>query len=200
MNIRLASLLAVTVAVAGVAAADPLVQNPGFDGGTAGWTELPDPNVVAVYSTEDAAGDPASGSASITNIYPGAGTVVSGYYQCFPVGGDTEYSIGATVRIAVDQGVSGDGGVTVSWFLNPGCDSYISGLSVFSDVTGPWTPKIGFHTAPAGAQSAGVYVQVYKVDDGGSLNALIDDVVFAAILFRDGFENGDLLGWSGVSP
>ncbi len=191
----------VTVFVAaGGAIADTPVQNPGFEGSTTGWTLISDPNVVTAYSTADAANDPASGSASVTNIYPGPGTAVTGYSQCVPITGGTEYKTGATVRIASGQGVSGDGGVTVFWFLNPSCDSYLSGYSVHSGVTGAWTPTIDFRTAPAAAQSAVINLNVFKDDGGGSLDALIDDVVFEPVLFRDGFENGDLFGWSGVSP
>jgi hypothetical protein len=44
-------------------------------------------------------------------------------------------------------------------------------------VTGVWTPTIDFRTAPAAAQSAGVYLNVHELDDAGSLDALIEEIV-----------------------
>jgi hypothetical protein len=81
MNSRFAVSLTVTFFVAaGGAATDTLVQNPGFEASTTGRTLASYPSVVAAYSSDDAANDRTSGSASVTNIYSGPGTAVTGYH------------------------------------------------------------------------------------------------------------------------
>lgn len=197
---RMMTALVFTLCAAASAGAENLVQNPGFDGNTTGWVVYSDPNVLAEYSAEDASGDPSSGSASVTNYHPSGGTAVDGFSQCVPVVENVEYRFAAQVKIAAGQGSTGDGGITVYWYDSPACDTYISGLSVASDVTGNWTPVSDFQIAPAGAESAKVFVKVFKLDAGGSLNALVDDVVVEPVLFQDGFETGNTNSWSVVFP
>lgn len=98
------------------------------------------------------------------------------------------------------QSRSGDGGATVYWTPNPDCTGYISGLSVYTEVVGAWTRVDGFHTAASGAQGAKLYVKVFKAEAGGSLQAHLDDVRTAPVVFRDGFELGGLGGWSSSVP
>jgi hypothetical protein len=195
-NSLLGFLLAIAVA-APAAAGDSLV-NPGFDGDTSGWTEFYPEYVVAAYSDEDAAGDPASGSVSVTNIYTGA-SAEAGYWQCVDVVAETEYRVGATVRIPSGQGVAGDAGVTLYWSDELDCSTWIGGASVDTAVLDVWTTAIGFKTAPTGARSVRVLLKVFK-HEGDPLQAYIDDVVLEPVLFRDGFESGSLTEWSSSVP
>ncbi len=198
MRCAISALIMATVAAANVSAGN-LVQNPGFDGDITDWFLHSDPNMEVEYSTEDASGNPASGSASVTNHHPEAATV-KGLSQCISVVEGFEYRIGAEIMVPSGQGIAGFGGVTVYWYGDPGCSSYITGLLVNSDVTGAWTSVVDYRTAPSGAQSARVYVTVHKADVGGSLNALADDVGFEPVLFHSGFESGDFSGWSATIP
>jgi Carbohydrate binding domain len=183
---------------AGVHAAN-VVQNPGFDGGTAGWTHLTGPDVVATYSAEDAAGKPGSGSVQVTNSDPSQAEQ-QGYSQCVPVVAATKYLVGATAKIPASQGVMGNAGFSAYWMSGADCTGYLGGLSVETDVTGVWWPASDTFTAHAGSHAARVNIKVLKSEIGGSLTASIDNIVFEPVLFADDFDSQDTSAWSASVP
>jgi hypothetical protein len=102
----------------GVAAATAHAQvvNPDFDVGATGWTFHLDAGGGGVLQWDDASGDPAPGSVSAFNAFPGAH--VDGWRQCVAVAG-ADYAFAANVASALQAGNSCR--VTIDFLAGPDC-------------------------------------------------------------------------------
>ncbi len=86
-----------------VNAAHAQVVNPDFDSGTSGWTFHLDAGGGGVLDWDGTVGDPAPGSVSASNAFPGAH--VDGWRQCVPIG-SADYAFSARVASALQAGNS----------------------------------------------------------------------------------------------
>ncbi len=164
------------------AAAQNLLQNPGFDTGLPPWTPGSS-NVTAAWNAADVAGSPSSGSALVTNLAPAASSTVEGLTQCVPVTPGTTYDLLYRYRIAASQ--TGAGGVWggMNWYSGGSC----TGTPISSTGNGftepsrdVWKTFAVFATAPAGAGSAAAVLAVSKQAAGGSFQVLFDDAALVA--------------------
>jgi len=92
------------------------VVNPDFDSGTNGWTFHLDAGGGGVLHWDAASGDPAPGSVSAFNAFPGAH--VDGWRQCVAVAG-ANYAFAANVASALQAGNSCR--VTIDFLAGPDC-------------------------------------------------------------------------------
>ena len=97
-------------------ASDAQVVNPEFDSGTSGWTFHLDAGSGGVLDWDAATGDPAPGSVSAANAFPGAH--VDGWRQCVAVSG-ADYAISARVASALQTGNACR--ITIDFIANQAC-------------------------------------------------------------------------------
>jgi len=181
MNRNRTSCLAVVVAstvlfVAGSAAAQNLVANPGFsaDMQLGGWQDTAGKS----WSADDSDGDGSSGSVQI-EIAELASAAIT---QCVPVTAGTEYDFGADVRLSVQGQAMGRAGVVVRTYTDGLCEDEIPAFpaNVFSteNVATDWTHVSGDFVTAAGAVAALVEARATKTSgsSGQTLTANLDDV------------------------
>jgi hypothetical protein len=130
---------------------------------------------TGVWSAEDHAGDPSSGSVAITNDVPLSNFLL--LRQCVPVVGNETYSAGALVRVAPGQ-AEGAAFVAVAWWSSPTCAAG-SGLDYHrgddAPETGEWLAVSNDFVAPAAAQGADVQLTVGKFEATGTFAAYFDE-------------------------
>lgn len=169
-------LVLTALASAAPSPAENLLVNAGFDSDLAGWSLL-DPLVEAVWSPEDVAGDPASGSARVTHPGP-PGPGGSGPAQCVPVVGGARYDFGAFIREPSGHSGSGVAYVLVHFFAGGACEGTElggAGADPIEEVEGEWFPVQNFVAqAPEAAGSARVLLLVASDQH----TARFDDVRF----------------------
>ena len=157
-----------------------LVTNPGFDGGTAGWTLYSEPgSYSSQWRSEDATGDSGSGSIGIQHLGDVAGAYL-GVTQCLVATGGASYSVQGRLRIPVGQAASGGAEVTVTWYAAPGC---ATGLVVAESPLqlvppGNWLLEAASVVAPLGAQSVRLELAAWVDVVGTTLVADFDDLRF----------------------
>lgn len=178
-----------------------LVSNAGFDTDVGGWSALSDSTLA--WDSLDAAGDPLSGSALVTNVSadPNDGT---GAAQCINgLAGEQDYGISAEVNIPSGQLDTGHGYLLVQWYSGAGCSGFV-GLSdsspIFSTTADVWVTSSNLVQSPAGTQSGRLRLSVWKNEAGGSLDAHFDNARFEPAIFVDGFESGNVTAWSSSAP
>jgi hypothetical protein len=172
---------AVLVLAAAPALAQNLIVNPGFATDISSW-RVGVTFISAVWQPLDATGQSNSGSIAITNSFPG---LSNGADQCVPVTAGGHYDFGA--RVAAAPGSPQPYAVVnVIWSTGPNCGgtpvgnelstpAIPSGSTVFSGVSA--TSQV----APAGAQSADVYLSVSEPPGANAAGtAYFDDVYFQA--------------------
>lgn len=190
---------------AGSSSAQNLLYNPDFSLGQTAWIQPEFPPAVVEVEAEDAAGEPTSGSISITVTSPDQ----SALYQCTEgVSEGIAYDFGARVLIPADQAGTGFAAVLVLWFTNTFCfgadigDANTAGID--DTAAGFWEPIYATATAPVGALSA--FVVLLSDAGSGTHTALFDGVILAEQgtealpLFEDTFERGNLSAWHLALP
>lgn len=188
-------VLPVTVFLATGVSAQNLLINPDFDTDLAGW-EGP-----AVWDPADAFGSPSSGSATWINNFTAGGS--SFVRQCVELSPWIEgYDVAAHVFIPSAQPGSGYTYITVAFYSDATCDTFIVGFGSQSAVAfDVWTPLNFTGWTPNGAAGAKIAVTNQKTAPG-DFQTFADSVYFARnpeMVFGDGFESGDTSGWSAVS-
>ncbi len=168
------------------------------------------PSEVTRSGATDRDDQPVSGSVQIQNLTgPSEAFAVS---QCVDVGGLNQ-PFRVTSQLLVDKTTDGDPLATISVIFYSGAEcgtgtelGSLESDPVIGDTGGDWVELLLDTTAiPAGAQVALVSfnIEVGAEPDFG-FTARLDDLSFQypvfELLFEDGFESGDMTGWSGVSP
>ena len=191
--------------LAGSSSAQNLLYNPDFSLGQTAWVQSQNPPAVVDVVAEDAAGEPTSGSLSITVASPDQAVVL----QCTEgVFEGVSYDFGARVLIPADQAATGFGVVLVLWYSNTFCFGEDIGdantLPIDDTAAGFWTPTYATVAAPVGTLSA--FVALLSGADTGTHAALFDGVILAEHetealpLFEDTFERGNLSAWHLSTP
>ena len=105
-----------------------LVSNPSFDTDVTGWA--PFAMTTIVWDPLDAHGNPASGSALVSNASTTPGDA-SGSRQCVAgiIGGQA-YHIGADILVPSGQAETGTGELLVQWYDQPGCGGFLGLVSL----------------------------------------------------------------------
>lgn len=199
---RVSALFLVAVFVTHFASGQVVVSNPGFDVDVIGWNTFPEASIV--WSPLDAHASPGSGSGLVTNMSTTA-LDATGVRQCLDgVAGPAEYLIAANVLVPGGQSETGYTYLVVQWYDGLSCIGTELGSDFSPGVLNPtadvWYRDWGTVEAPSAAQSARLLLMVLKHQDIGTLDAHFDNVGFIEIIFVDGFESGDTLAWSSVSP
>jgi len=132
-----------------------VVQNPGFDQSTSGWTLL---NTLATFDGANDA-DSCSGSGSIrVTVDPNTANFGS-FSQCATVVPDTPYYFGYHYVQAQSNGVECD----VRFFSGTTCSGSPLSVSVFQSISytvGSWLTNQGSLTSPTTAGSATIFCQL----------------------------------------
>jgi hypothetical protein len=173
--------------------AQNLVVNGGFDANTAGW-QLDGFGTLA-WSPLDAGGQPASGSAQLTNTNAntGNGTLLA---HCVEVTPGTLLQLGVKVRVpsGVGQTLSNLAYGAYRFHAGPGCVSSVTGVVGFGAETpgqlDTWQAETTQVIVPAGATRIEIRGIVIKFVAGSNPVALFDDftVVPLDVVFASGFE------------
>jgi hypothetical protein len=190
--VALASVLGVTFAWG-----QNLVSNPSFDTDVIGWT--PFAMTTIVWDSLDAYGNPASGSALVSNASTTPGDA-TGSRQCVEgILGGQAYHIGADILVPGGQAETGAGELLVQWYDQPGCGGFlglVSSSEIPTSTPDVWYTVSVISEAPPGTVAARFRLTVEKNEASGSLDAHFDNVVLEPLLFGDGFESGDTSFWS----
>ncbi len=152
-------------------AAQNLVTNGGFDGGLAPWTTQGD----VTYSTDDAAGSPASGSARLVAVNGPSGSLI----QCIDVPPGTSF-LAAEITNRVDS-ASASGLFTFyfDFLTQANCGTPVAGhhaRDVHFSATHDWQRAVRHFALPAGTQSVRMQLSAGVNGPTGSIDTRIDDV------------------------
>ncbi|HXJ23883.1 MAG TPA: hypothetical protein VMT03_27060 [Polyangia bacterium] len=166
----------------GGATADSLVHNPGFDGATTGWTA--DPGATASWTSQDAAGNAASGALAVINHDTSAadapyGTTAAGASQCIPVVTGTCYQAVVQASIPAGQG-SVSAGFVLDEHTTVDCtqSTATSFVSPQASATGSWLTISGTTTQiPLGVSSVAVRLVAVKAVAAASAQVLFDNAL-----------------------
>lgn len=186
--------LALLASLSSVALGQNLLENPNFDQNLNAWLVDVGPG-SAVWSGQDAANDPASGSIYMTNLSgPNQGVVVE---QCVPVvSGETYwFSAWAMAPSSTGQPIANKVAVAIRWYNDPTCISSIGG----SISQGPVPTQFDTWTlsgptsriAPPGAFGVKFRLLVSNYPQGGNGTAGWFDALLMVPekIFADGFES-----------
>ncbi len=173
--------------LAGAASASNLVLGGGFDGGPdlAQWSNV---GSHAMVASEDALGDPNSGSLELTH----SSAAVSGVliYQCVPVTAGETYTYGAQAKLGSQQVAVGDMRIQLSWWASSNCLSNSIGLAfptIQSGPTGDWESLQESGVAPQTAVAARIDLSMWKLQGTAqdSLAGLFDNAFVEVPCVRD---------------
>jgi hypothetical protein len=179
--------MALACALPGVSGAQNLASNGGFDLGLTGWRVTGEGTASA--SPDDVAGDPASGSALLSNALPDAGTRTHPIDQCVALPGAGEYEVTGSARVDPAQ-PPGRATVAVLRYAGPDCTgSLIGGAGQFVTRSATWAAT-GFRVTMPDGGSLLLRIGVDKPGAGGTLVVQVDavSVVRTPQVFSDGFE------------
>ena len=175
--------VAAAVVCASAASAQNLLTNPGFATNLDGWSVANDSTIPAAWSSDDAAGSPASGSALLTDTDADSGALITALNQCVAVTAGVTYKTSADFLFPGGQSSSGNAQILVYWLSQPGCNGFLSGVSVSQSFgqfpNDTWNTASSDLRAPDDAASARVQLGINKTPAGGSLAAKFDNVLFA---------------------
>lgn len=167
-----------------------LVNNPGFATDTSGW-DAEMPSISMSWSSEDAAGDPASGSLSVESTLYGTadGVGIRGASQCLQTAPGNAYGFASDIYIPDGQGAGPDGGsydataaLSIIFYEMSDCTGY-SAANFTSDIasqTGKWGHYEGRAVAPKNAASMVVRLVTLKNFREFEFKALFDNVLVKA--------------------
>jgi len=179
--------------------ADNLLANPNYDADLEHWTVTAPGGTQVEHDDDDVDDAPTSGSARLANL----GSIEElALGQCAAVPGDGWYRFGGRMRM--DLVAPGDPSprLELQWFGQPGCQqpiSEVSRLQLRVPEQGLWPAQEHFVRAPSGSASAR-FTLATATDPGEDHETRWDSAVFfrdATVVFADGFESGDALGWDG---
>lgn len=185
--------LACLVSTAVLAQPHDLIANGHFDHDISGWdlnSFVPEPN--ARWVSEDALGDPTSGSAELDNIGLGNNATQLGLALCLPASAGLPYEAGAMARMTTPT-TDGLPMITVTAHDTPNCTTspplHTSWLT-FGFVH-EWTESVQSFVAPAGTIRLRIFVGVTKsAGVTETLSARFDKIYLLGddTLFQDRFE------------
>jgi hypothetical protein len=183
-----ASMLGLALSSAPSAMAQNLVSNGGFDNGLEGWLILPEGTAVA--SALDIDGNPASGSAQITNGEAAAEFRVYSLRRCLQLTQAGLHQVGASGFIAAGV-TTGQMVFSFNVRASPDCTGDLSSAGGrFLDQPGTWETADFTFMASAPPSSIELVLGLEKAPAGGSVTGNIDNVYVMRDpqLFRNGFE------------
>jgi len=179
-----AALCIASLGVAPAVRSANLLSNPDFDTDLTGW--YGDGTAFLEWTSDDQAGNPASGSAHAVNPGPGLATID---HECIPIEGATTYAAHAWVRINAGNSNTR---LLLATYSNPNCDysGYLGSQSASSDAQGTqqWERIAGQVTTPPSAQSAIVSCSF----GGGAINGRCDAVYLPEAAGGGGWALGSL--------
>jgi hypothetical protein len=160
------------------APAASLLTNGAFDTNIAGWTSV---GLALAWSPTDADGNPASGSAVVTNTAANAGFGGDWISQCVAVQAGNALTLGGRSFISSAQATTGIVHLEAYFFAGASCSGTSLGyfwtpLGGEAWVTDRWNSMDATGPVPAGALSASIEVQVTKREAGGAFTAYLDDL------------------------
>ncbi len=153
-----------------------LVRNGSFDADTSEWS--PEDTVVSLaWSPFDAGGSRSSGSALVVNASTGPQNG-AGIVQCVTgLSGGTRYSWGGRVRMPAGQARTGTAYLGLRWYASPDCAGEpLEQPRLETRNLDVWVPLSESDVAPEGTRSAEYLAFPSKVEAGGQLEALYDEL------------------------
>ena len=200
--VRVAVVIAIAIFSALPLAAQNLLVNPGFDNVDQldGWS-CSTANGNATWSPEDRSGSATSGSMQ-HDVTAASDNRYLWCNQCVPVDEFETYVASMWVYWPDDPDVTQGGSprIEVDFHANTTCDSFLH-LGDIQTMGYPLYDTWNFlstnpATAPAGAQSALLFLLTWQDLADEPVRARIDDVDFhSTTIFSDGFESGDTIAW-----
>lgn len=183
-----------------VANAQELVTNGTFDLNTDDWDPQNPTFGPFDYHPLDADGDPGSGSALFTNMYPDPAVALA-TTQCVPaLPADRDFVFGGTLRIADGMVTTGHGSIQIWFWEDADCTVVVGGSAATPGVTTSatgWNRVRATATAPGSAVAARLTLWNSKDDAAGELGIHFDNVTLRPVsVFADGFESGDVGAWN----
>jgi hypothetical protein len=187
-----ASILAFSTGA--LAFAQNLVADGGFASSLEAWHHDPNPDGTSAWSAVDANGSATSGSALLISTAATDGVLITLLEQCVPVAPGKSYILSHKAIFTAGEPATGSAESVVTWFGGPTCTNRVGANSIVTPKSGApgWSATSDTFTAPAGAISAIVSVGVDKIEAGGSLTALVDDVSLAPVGVTDEEIRGQL--------
>lgn len=179
--------------------AQELVVNGTFDNNVDDW-DLQNMTFGSIeHDPLDADGNPASGSALITNSFIDPDMNLPTIQCIYPLPADRDYVYGGTMRVADGTVTEGHSSIQIWFWDDPNCSAGHGGSTVtppvFTNNIG-WTSVRKTATAPPTYVAARLTLWNVKVDSGGDLSFHYDNVFLrTASIFADGFESGDTGQW-----
>jgi hypothetical protein len=191
-NFVLLAGLALTFLYAAGASAQNLLVNPDFDTDLSGWSG------PGVWDVPDAFGSSSSGSATWINTFGAGGALY--VMQCVELVPWIEgYDLAGYGFVPSSQPGSGYTYLSVAFFSDAGCSTYITGFSsAQSSVLDAWTLLSLTGWTPNGAASAQIAVANQKTSPG-DFQVWGDAIFFGRdpdVIFADGFQSGDTSEWT----
>lgn len=170
---------ALTLVIGGatkVAFAQNLLPNPGFDSGLSGWNNGP---FTSVWSADDAAGSPTSGSAEGIQDREEASGGSFLDSPCTPVLAGETYDVGADLRLPTGQ-TPGRVSFSVRLLSDSRCRDTVTttdgGRIRSTETTGQWTSFFSQITIPEGVVAVTFELGMAKNETGGEVHAFADNV------------------------
>ena len=188
-------LILIVTDVAPPAIAQNLVVNPNFDTVTMGW------DGPGSHDANDVDFSPTSGSSTYVNT--SAGT--AGFFfasQCITLDqADVGFNASAWTYVASGQPATGYAGVSLIWYTDPMCASFLSAHSFpQSSVFDSWERSAGRLFKPHMAQSVIVSAVNQKIGPG-DFQVFFDAVTLErdhTMIFGSSFETGSVAEWTAV--
>lgn len=181
---------------------DHLLENPNFDSGTEPWVFVGSSNAGQFWSSTDRDGAATSGSGEITGASSGSDFWSIG--QCLPVQTSTPYRL--VVSAEIDSGAAEPSAhAAVEFFPYPECRGVPLAPAaltdgVFGDTAGIFV-ELATDPAPSAEASSARVSLLVSTESSVGFEVRFDAVSLSTDtgIFSDGFETGDLSGWSGGS-
>ncbi len=164
-------------------AAEPtasLLVNGSFDSNVGSWSAV---TAALAWSQTDARGNPASGSAVVTNTSPGAAYGGNWIQQCVAVQPGNVLTLSGRSYVSSNQATTGIVQLEAYFSTSANCASQdVAGGGIVSQSgddafrSDQWILMQAVGTVPASAHSASIEVQVTKREAGGTFVAYVDEV------------------------
>jgi hypothetical protein len=166
------------------------VENAGFATDLSSWNNFF--GHPAAWDPTDASGNPASGSARISNPFPGNGGALFVLGQCEVAIPNQSYRFGARAQLLAGSAPGVAAEIVASFHLSSDCSDtpLVSHFGSGSYAT-TWERITGFAPANAQAGSIRVWIALSKEAGVDSVESARFDDVFLTLtpVFRDGFES-----------
>lgn len=178
-----------------------LAFNPNFDRSLAGWFEEEGTEDYMTYGVVDAEGVPSSGSLVLEHL--GGPSAVYSVGQCIPVEPGKRLAFGGRLYLDPEgswQTVQFDAEVWSTADCGDELLDVVSNVVPLEGASGDeprWQiPPLGFIDVPDDGQSVLISLTAAAEDNAGPAVVRLDNVEVFSVLFADGFETGDISGWS----